>query len=278
MKIRQPAVAGIFYPSQAKGVRALAQQCLDREKDKIDYSLAQKRIIGGIVPHAGYIYSGYQAVHFYQIIKLCPHTFDTVIVLCPNHCGYGKGDVNVDDNQYWQTPLGRVEVDTDFVRELNIPLYGVAHEREHSAEVQIPFLQIFLEKSFQIVPIVFNCQSFQVAHSVAQDIYKANSKLKRELLLVASSDFSHYVSPQKGEQMDNLVLHNILNLDSRGVDTVVRQHHLSVCGYGPIMALMEYSLLVSDECRVEVLQKGHSGQISYSDSVVDYISILFMER
>lgn len=275
MRIRQPAVAGSFYPADPHRLTAMVKQCLDDEKERIDYTLASKEIIGGVVPHAGFMYSGVVAVHFYEIVYQCGHTFDTVIILNPNHTGYGMGEVIVDCNKYWETPLGKVQVDVDFVRELHLPADDRTHELEHSGEVQIPFLQIFLQEGFQILPIALNHQSAEVSLRVARAIFEANKKLGKKILLVASSDFSHYVSPQVGNKMDELVLESIMKLDVQGIDRVVKQHHISVCGYGPIMTLVEYARLVSSTPYAKILRRGHSGEHSPSETVVDYVSILF---
>lgn len=278
MKIRPPAVAGSFYPSTINGLTDLVQQFLFKEKDKIDYPLAKKKIIGGVVPHAGYVYSGCEAVHFYEIVSCTKQIYDTVIIMTPNHTGIGQYDVGVAGCEFWETPLGKVAVDTDFIEQMQLPVDSIVHKYEHAGEVQIPFLQIFLGEEFQIVPIAFNQQRVDVARKVAMAIVRANNVLEKSLLLVASSDFSHYLAPHIGKKRDELVLQAISSLNAEMIYQKVTSNRISVCGYGPIMTLVEYARLVSDSPKVNILRRGHSGEISPSDSVVDYISILIYEE
>jgi AmmeMemoRadiSam system protein B len=149
--------------------------------------------------------------------------------------------------------------------------------REHSSEVMLPMLQYFFDYSFQIVPITLSNQSFKNAKSLAFKIKETAQKLNRKILLIASSDFSHFLSPEKGKEMDDIVLRNILLLDSAEIEKVVRNKNISVCGYGPIMTLIEYSKLLSDKPKAEILKRGHSGEIIPSSEVVDYISILLTD-
>ena len=104
MKIRKPAVSGKFYPSKSEEIDKLLQNILKVETPYIKAELSKKRIIGAIVPHAGYIYSAYQAVHFFQILKESKQIFDTFIIVNPNHTGYGN-EISVDDNDFWETPV-----------------------------------------------------------------------------------------------------------------------------------------------------------------------------
>ena len=121
MRVRTPKVAGAFYPGTENEIDRLVQQIRETESEKIDYSYALKEIIGCVVPHAGYIYSGYEAMHFFEIIKRSSTNYDTFIIINPNHTGYGEY-IEVDSNDSWDTPLGNVPVDTDFARRLDLPV------------------------------------------------------------------------------------------------------------------------------------------------------------
>lgn len=274
LKIRKPAVAGRFYPGTKSELKEQINSFYLAEKDQIDISYAKKNIIGGVVPHAGYMFSGYEAVHFFEIIKQTKKSVDTIFILNPNHSGMGE-PVALDTNHFWETPLGNIEIDLDFKSKLDIPKSEQAHKYEHSAEVMLPFLQHFLDQPFKILPISITNQNYEISKQLANSIYEANQDLKKNILLIASSDFSHYVSPEEGARKDMLVLNEILDFNAEKVYEVVRKNHISVCGFGPIMALMEYAKRVSESPKVKILRKGHSGEVIPSDEVVDYVTILF---
>lgn len=106
-KIKKPAVAGRFYPTDKGELQRLIKYVLNKEVTNINYSLAGKNIIGGVVPHAGYFYSAYQAIHFYEIIARHPEHFETIVIINPNHSGHGTGDFNTCEYRAWDTPWGR---------------------------------------------------------------------------------------------------------------------------------------------------------------------------
>ncbi|MFO8234389.1 MAG: AmmeMemoRadiSam system protein B [Bacteroidales bacterium] len=277
MKIRKPVVAGQFYPSDRAELNTLITEIFSKEKDNINYDLAHHKIIGGVVPHAGYIFSAYQAIHFFEIAKKCSTQFDTVIIINPSHTGTGN-EIAIDDNDSWETPLGRTEIDKDFSREMAIPESDIEEEREHSGEVMLPLLQHFLNYEFKILPITIMHQTFENAKQVANEIKQANEKLNKKILIIASSDFSHFVHPNTGAKLDQKVIDEIFALNTQGIEEVVRKNKISVCGYGPIMALMEYSKLLNHEPGISILKKGNSGDIIPSNEVVDYVSMLFYQE
>jgi AmmeMemoRadiSam system protein B len=118
-------------------------------------------------------------------------------------------------------------------------------------------------------------QTYEAARILARKIHSANGILKKQILIIASSDFSHYVHPEEGKRKDDLVIREILNMNTENVYQTVREHHISVCGYGPIMTLMEYAKMLDGEPLAEVIRRGNSGDIIPSSEVVDYITILF---
>ena len=276
MIVRTPKVAGAFYPGTENEINNMLRKILDAEKDKIDYSFAEKDIIGCVVPHAGYVYSGYEAMHFFEIISRSSVHYDTFIILNPNHTGYGEY-IEVDSSDSWDTPLGTVEVDTDFARQLDLPRSDRAQMQEHSAEVMLPLLQKSISWDFRIVPISMLRQNPLTAMEVADKIRKTNLILNRKLMIIASSDFSHFESPADGEKKDDLVLEQIKRQDTEKLYNTVIQNRISVCGYGPIMTLMEYSKQVAENPLSTILARGHSGKTRPSASVVDYITILFFQ-
>ncbi len=274
MKTRNAVVAGSFYPGTKKEIDNLLDRIYNHEKQNISTGLASRNLIGAVAPHAGYIFSAYEAVHVFEILKKSPVQFDTFFIINPNHTGYGK-EIEVDSNERWETPLGYLEIDTDFVQHLDLPVSDMAQTREHSAEVMLPFLQKWLDYPYKIVPICVLRQNPSTAKEIAGKIYHANNVLKKKIFIIASSDFSHYVNPETGKEKDNMVLKEIEHLDSEHLYETVVKNRISVCGYGPIMTLIEYAKLAAEKPETTILARGHSGKTMPSSSVVDYVSILF---
>lgn len=277
MRVRKAAVAGKFYPSQGKELVEMLENILEKEKQNIKIELAQHKIIGGVVPHAGYMFSAYQAVHFFEILKQNASPIETVIILNPNHNGFGP-EIATDINDYWSTPLGNVPLDKEFIKYLNIPSAEIAHRFEHSAEVMLPLLQYFLPFPIKIVPISLARQTFISSVKLADSIVKANETLYKRIVIIASTDFSHYLSPEIGKQLDNLVVEEIVKMNTQAIEQKVKQHSISMCGYGPVMTLIEYTKRVSAHPQIEILKRGHSGEIIQSKEVVNYISALVYEK
>jgi len=272
--IRKPAVAGRFYPNNKTELTRLLDKILKAEKNKIDLSYAEKTIFGAVVPHAGYMFSAYQAVHFFELLKHHKNRFDTFVIVNPNHTGMGAA-IALESHDFWETPLGLVSADKEFANELDLPFSNIAHEREHSGEVMLPLLQHFVDYDYKIVPITLSDQTVENAKLLAQKITVTEQKLSRKVCVIASSDFSHFLSPEEGKYFDQKVLDKIAAKDIDGVFSEVRKHKISVCGFGPIMTLMEYSRLKDKNYQSKILARGHSGEIIPSDEVVDYVSILF---
>lgn len=277
MNIRKATVAGQFYPNSSRELNELLEMVYSKEKDHIDVNLAKKKIIGGISPHAGYMFSAYQAVHLFEIVKKHSTQFDTFFIINPNHTGLGN-EMAFDANDYWDTPYGQVEVDKDFADKLKIPVSEVEEKREHSGEVMVPMLKYFLNYDFKIAPVTITLQNYRNASKLATNIFEANQNLNKNIFIIASSDFSHFVTPKTGEEKDQYVLDKIQNFDAEGVERVISDKDISVCGYGPIMTVMEYTQLVAENPKNTILRKGSSGDIIPSNEVVDYVSMLFYDE
>ena len=274
---RKAAFAGSFYPGTEEEIRHLIAQVYETEKPRINFELANHQLIGGIVPHAGYIYSAWQAVHFYAILQKSNQSFDTFIIVNPNHSGSQSGMFNSSDAHWWETPLGRIETDHSFLKALGIQPNEAAHAQEHSGEVQLPMLQYFYDKPFKIVMITMNRQTVESATLLSEKIFQAQKETASKVLVIASSDFSHYESPERGSAKDQYVIDQILNMNVQGISEAVRKHDVSACGYGPIMTLIAYSRLETFHPHVSVLKRGHSGEVHPSATVVDYVSFLCYE-
>jgi len=273
LNVRKSAVAGRFYPGSTKELSKMINDIYLHEKQKIESINGQDMIFGAVVPHAGYMFSAYQAVHFFDILTRLEQKIDTFIIINPNHTGYGD-KISMDSHQFWNTPFGDIQQDKEFIENLRFPFSNIAHEQEHSGEVMLPLLQYFIKYDFKVVMITFSQQNPENAKEIAKRIKDAEQKLNRNVLIIASSDFTHFKDVETSKKLDDLVLEQIENQDIRTLYRVVKDNNISVCGYGPIMCLMEYSSL-SGNYKSKILARGHSGQIMPSDKVVDYITILF---
>ena len=276
MKTRDAAVEGRFYPSSKKGIFDQIRN-IESMGTYPDIGLEIGRVYGAILPHAGHIYSGHQTVPFFKLISRIKVIPDTFIIIHPNHTGLGL-PVAIDDSDTWINSVGEVKLDHELASAMNLPFDHLSHVREHSAEVIIPFMQYYLpEGSFSIVPVCLLDQSYTSASGIASKISKAIEVTGRKTMVIASSDFSHFLSPDKGMEKDQLVIDQILSGNSSGVEQAVKEFHISVCGYGPIMVLMEYARSCNENYRSEILAKGHSGQVTPSREVVDYISMILFQ-
>ena len=263
--LRQPAVAGYFYPADRKQLEAQIASCLP-ERNK-------KHAVAVVVPHAGYIYSGHVAGEVYASVQLP----DTYIILCPNHTGEGS-DFDLWSEGEWLTPLGSAKVDQELSEQL-LRLFprattdGRAHLREHALEVQIPFLQ-FLKGEFRFVPLCIRQFRYEylkeLGHALAQLVREAG----REVLLIASSDMTHYESQESANRKDRLAIEQMENLDGRGLYDTIHRHDISMCGYLPATAV----LLASRELgatRGTLLKYATSGDVNHDYShVVGYAGMI----
>ncbi len=274
--LRRPAVSGMFYPSSRNELVKLMLDIESREINNFDKDFSQHHIIGGIVPHAGYIYSGCHAIHFFLMLQKSKQKIDTVIIINPNHRGFGPA-VALDSHSIWESPLGQIEVDDEIYKALDIPVSLNAHNDEHSGEVMVPFIQYYLPASIKIAPVSMLDQSYESAKKLAQKIDNAVIKTGKKTVIIASSDFSHFVKEKEGCLLDNLVCEKIENMDAKGVHDTVRKNNISVCGYGPIMSLIEYCKIKHPAAKTHIMSRGNSGEISPSTRVVNYICTLFYE-
>jgi AmmeMemoRadiSam system protein B len=273
MKTRNAVVEGRFYPASREKVFDQIRE-IEQEGRYPVMELDAERIYGGILPHAGHVYSGYQTIPFFQLIRRAGRLPGTFVILHPNHTGSGL-PLAIDDAEVWKNSIGDVPLDVALADAMDLPFSRLSHAHEHSAEVIIPYMQYYLEDHhFSIVPVCMMDQTYESARHVAERIHRAASKLHREPMVLASSDFSHFLPASEGEKKDQLVLDEIMRRNASGVAEAVRRNHITVCGYGPIMALMEYAGMDDPGYRIELLARGHSGEVIPSREVVDYISMI----
>ncbi|MCA1746744.1 MAG: AmmeMemoRadiSam system protein B [Bacteroidales bacterium] len=272
--IRKASFEGRFYPDTKKSVFQLITEIEKLEKYPVQADFSG-RVTGAVLPHAGHIYSGYQTVPFFRYLREKENLPETFVIINPNHTGRGPG-IALDPHEAWQNSIGTISLDKELSALLPYQYDPEAQRNEHSAEVIIPFIQYYFgNDTVQILPICMKEHSSAVARQLADDLHHAASETGRNILLIASSDFSHFLTPEQGYNQDQLVLDTIMKRDIDGLERTVNEHHISVCGYGPIMTLMAYTGLHDQQYSASVLARGHSGEVSPSREVVDYISILF---
>jgi MEMO1 family protein len=275
--IRQAVFEGRFYPDTREEIfsQITSIERQHRYGEPLDKG---GRIIGAVLPHAGHIYSGYQTIPFFQHIRAQGISPETFIILHPNHTGAGA-DVALDTHDAWKNAVGTVAIDTELSNALPYPADRSAHINEHSAEVIVPFIQYYYQdRAVKIVPVCIRKQTSATAGKLARDLHAAIKSTGRSVLIIASSDFSHFLSPERGYAHDQLVLEQIENRDIDAVEQTVIRNRISICGYGPVMTLMAYAEMDDRNYVSKVIARGHSGEVFPSREVVDYISILFQTR
>ena len=276
MNIREAAVEGRFYPSTKKEIFHQISEIESRASFK-HLKPAPETVYGAVLPHAGHMFSGYQTVPFFQMLTNLESQPDTFVIVHPNHSGNGL-PVAVDDADTWRNSIGQVPVDRSLALAIDLPQSRSSHAYEHSAEVIIPFLQYYLSnRPFFILPICMLDQSFSTARMVSLHLLHAIEKLGRNVMVLASCDFSHFISPEEGSRMDQLVINEIVSGDASAVEKIVKEQGVSVCGYGPIMVLMEYAKQLNPDYRLEILARGHSGEVIPSSEVVNYLSMILFK-
>ncbi len=272
-QIRPAAVKGMFYPGSMQEILMIIEKALEGEAENIDAHDFSGRISGGVVPHAGMVFCVRQAVHFFEHCRRAGLTPDTVVIIHPNHQGTGPG-ISTDGHEAWEAPKGAVPVDNELAVLMNLDVSVQAQAGEHSAEVMLPYLQYFFHHPFKILSVNMQAQDASHAEGLAKKLHDAEKKLGRDIVVVASSDFSHFLTPERSKELDDKVLDAILKKDAARVEEVVRQYRVSVCGYGPVMALMNYAALKYPDYKVHLLRRGHSGEVRPSKEVVNYVSLL----
>ena len=278
--MRYPAVAGAFYSSvKSELERQLAESY---KRAEVSPKLGDaKDIAAAVCPHAGYMYSGWVAAFSYARIAAACSKPPTFVIVGPNHTGQG-GMVAL-SQQDWQTPLGAAKNDVEFGKAMQksgklIEFDEKAHEFEHSAEVQVPFLQHIYGDKLRIVPVCLMMQDADAAKDIAEAAFKASAKLKRDIFLIASSDFTHFESADSAKRRDTYALDALKRLDVGKFFEQVRTRNLTICGYGLILAAMHYARLKGCK-KAEILKYATSGDITGDfGNVVAYCSAVFPYR
>jgi AmmeMemoRadiSam system protein B len=231
--LRKPVVAGQFYPAGAQELKNLIASLADGSAPK-------QKVIGCILPHAGYVYSGRVACQTAAAIKIQ----DTVVLLGPNHTGMGAV-FSIMPQGIWQTPLGNLEIDRQLAdRFLDKSRYlkndALAHANEHSLEVELPILQYF-RNDFKIVPIIIATDDLTRLGALGEDLAAViiENNLQDKVTLVASSDLTHYEPQASAKIKDRLAIEAILALDEQELQNRVEASKISMCGFAPVAVLLK---------------------------------------
>jgi len=228
--IRNPVVSGQFYPASPSQLKAMIGGMVNEKAVKED-------IIGLVSPHAGYVYSGPVAGAAISRVKFK----DTFIIMGPNHTGMGK-PFSIMSQGAWKTPLGKVEVDSELGEKLlatssHLEEDHVAHQYEHSIEVQLPFLQYF-KPDIKLVPIVLGYTRGATYKEIGEEIARAIKELNKEVVIIASSDMTHYEPQESAQRKDNKAIEAILDLNEDELLKRVDELNISMCGYAPTVSLI----------------------------------------
>jgi len=268
--VREPAVAGQFYASDPKTLRRVIESFIEKQEPKLEARAA-------VVPHAGYIYSGSVTGMVFSSVLLPKR----VIFLGPNHSGMGAA-LALSPADAWRTPLGVVPVD----REINRILLAecpelredpLAHSREHSLEVQIPFFQV-LQPDFSFSAICVRTTEYETLEALGHAMARTIQALGETVMLVASSDMTHYETAETASKQDQFAIDRVLAIDPRGLYKVVLEKDITMCGFAPtVSVLIACSDLGASAGRlIRYTNSGHaSGDF---DQVVAYAGMVIEQK
>ena len=264
--VRQPAVANRFYPGDPHELGRMVKNFLPTD------SSPKTKALGIVSPHAGYIYSGAMAGRTIGSVEIP----QTVIILGPNHTGRGaSAAVSTND---WQMPAGVVPCAQTIAKKLieTSPLLTEdesAHRAEHSLEVQVPFLQA-LQQDLKIVAISLSSLSYEDCVEIGQAIAQVIDQSSDEILILASTDMSHYESRSSATAKDKKALDRVLALDAEGLYRTVLQERISMCGFIPVTVTVEAANRLG-ATKADLAGYTDSGAVSGdTDQVVGYAGVI----
>jgi len=264
--IRHPAVAGRFYPRERARLAADLRSYLPA-------GAAAAPAMGCIAPHAGYVYSGAVAGAVYAAIDVPLRC----IVLCPNHTGVGF-PLSIMSSGTWETPLGTAEIDSALAQALKaqFPMLTEdtsAHRAEHAIELQLPFLQV-RNPRVVFVPIALGTGQYETLEALGNAVAAVVESQPEPVLMVASSDMNHYENDRTTRAKDQKAIERILALDARGLFDVVMRHDISMCGFGPAVAMLTAAKKLG-AASAELIRYATSGDVSGErNMVVGYAGVV----
>lgn len=265
--VRQPAVAGRFYPRDRDVLLRDVQSFLS-------LPVAEPvRALGCVAPHAGYIYSGAVAGAVFAQLNVP----ERCIVLCPNHTGRGQ-PLAIMSQGSWETPLGTIPIDTVLAEALKQGFPALtedseAHRSEHAIEVQLPFLQT-CRKDITFVPIALGTGRIEILIKFGEAIADVVRAQPDRLLIVASSDMNHYESDSVTRKKDQMAIERMLALDPCSLFDVVKREQISMCGFGPVVVMLTAANQLGASA-TDLVQYATSGDVSGDrDKVVGYAGII----
>jgi AmmeMemoRadiSam system protein B len=267
MSTREAYVAGRFYEGNRARLLSQLQDCIPPSKEKV-------KALGIVSPHAGYVYSGKVAGEVYAKIEIP----GTAVVACPNHTGFPV-DFSVWAKGEWRTPLGTSPIDEELAsRILSCCKDAVddeqAHLYEHSAEVQVPFLQ-HLKPDIRIVPIVVHSDDVGRLRAFGQGLAEAVKASGKDVLLVASTDMTHFESHESAKARDKLAIDAMLEMDEEKLWKTVRGRKITMCGVAPTVAVIRAVKDLGAK-RAELVRYATSGEVFGDyDRVVGYAGLIF---
>jgi AmmeMemoRadiSam system protein B len=263
---RSPAVAGQFYYGTAQKLTSQVEQYIDKNARK-------EKAVGIVAPHAGLVYSGAVAGAVYSSIEF-PKTF---ILIGPNHTGLGS-QISLMESGEWEIPTGTLPVDEKISHRIamNVPIVtkdSHAHLFEHSLEVQLPFI-LYISDNVKIVPIVILSATVDECRMLGEGIAKAVREAGYPVVVVASTDMSHYVHDDVAKQLDQKAIDRIVSLDPEGLYEVVARERISMCGNLPVTAMI-FAVKALGAQSARLVRYATSAEVSGDyDHVVGYAGIV----
>ena len=262
---RQPAVAGQFYPGSEQKLRVALSRLMPENE-------SLQRVKGIISPHAGYVYSGAIAGKLFSRLTIPA----TVLIIGPNHHGTGAAAALYPDGE-WLTPLGPTSINSRLNSLLlrhtpYLQTDSVAHQLEHSLEVQLPFIQ-YLRPDVTIAAICLGHSDYPPLRDIGIGIAAAIREYGEDVLIVASSDMTHYESADSARRKDQQALERVLALDGKGLLEVCHRRGITMCGVAPATVMIEAALKLGAQ-QAEVVAYGTSGDVTGdSEQVVGYAAV-----
>lgn len=268
-KLRLPVVAGKFYPKDSEGINKEISDFIKGNEEP------KTKVIGCMLPHAGYIYSGRVAALTLARIDIP----DRVVMLGPNHTGNGSV-CSIMTEGIWQTPLGKVKIDKKLA---SLILSGskyleddnLAHQDEHSLEVELPMIQYFKD-DFEIVPIAFITQELEILKQIGEDIAAVLkvSEYKGRTMILASSDMTHYEADSQARAKDKKAIEAILALDEDRLMREISNFDISMCGFAPVAVMLSAAKALGAKIGKLAIYQTSGDVTKDKTSVVGYAGVI----